>query len=146
MKLAIPLRADLCTYSAIWADHEHRHDKARSVIQLGNKSYTVIPVFLLGRGIIKSNDVEESTLLPFKGHVSAIFAESWQFPCPLVKHRTKETQSQKEHLYQRHFKHCKIESILDSPIYHKDWFIEQERQTVGTVTPCHLREGEWTCS
>lgn len=53
-----------------------RPDKAGSVIQAGNKSYTVIAVSIVGRGIIKSNDVEESMLLPFKGHVRAICAGS----------------------------------------------------------------------
>lgn len=53
-----------------------RHDQAGSATQPGNESYSVMPVSIVGRGIIKSNDVEESLLLPFKGHVSEIRAGS----------------------------------------------------------------------
>ena len=50
------------------------------LIQPGNKQCTRFPVSLLCRdvagSVIKSNDVEESMLLPSKGQVSTICARS----------------------------------------------------------------------
>lgn len=66
-------------------------------------------------------------LLPSKGHVRAICSGSWQFPSLPVKHQTKETQLPKRaHVPGRHFKLCKTEAILDSPMYHEDWFMSMK--------------------
>lgn len=100
--------------------------------------------------VIKSNDLEESILLPSKGQVSTIRARSWHFHSLLVqKYWTKKIQWQKKKkkdTNQGHLKHSKIDPFRSIPIYHEDCFLERERQLAGAATWCRLSEWQWTCS